>query len=128
MFGRAAPLLALREGLLAEQFRWAISNDILLEYEEVALREMGSRGVERMLRFTALIEQTRRVVLRASPTFRFHVIAADPDDDKFADCAIVTEADFILTEDRHFEALRGSGYRPQPMAPREFIRQHLAGG
>jgi predicted nucleic acid-binding protein len=128
MFGRAAPLLALRHGLLAGKFRWALSNDILLEYQEIAAREMGAGGVERMLRFIELAGQARGAILRVAPAFRFHLIADDADDDKFADCAIAAEADFIITEDRHFEALRGSGYKPQPIAPGEFIRLHLSDG
>ncbi len=86
---------------------------------------MGAAGAGRMLDFIELAGQSRGAILRVSPTFRFHLFAADADDDKFADCAIVAEADFIITEDRHFDALRGSGYKPQPGTPGEFIRGHL---
>ena len=55
----------------------------------------------------------------------FNLITADPDDNKFADCAIAAEADFIITADQHFEVMRGSGYKPQPVTPEEFIRLHL---
>jgi len=58
---------------------------------------------------------------------RFHTITGDPDDDAFADCAIAENADFIITSDHHFKALIGSGYRPQPITPEDFIRLHLAG-
>ena len=115
-------------GLLAGKFRWALSNENLLEYEEIAAREMGAAGVERMLRFIELAGQARDAFLRLSPTFRFHLIAADADDDKFADCAIAAEADYIIAEDHHFEALAGSGYKPQPVTPEEFIRRDLAKG
>ena len=37
-------------------------------------------------------------------------------------CAIAAEADFIITGDHHFDALRGIGYKPQPVTPEEFIR------
>lgn len=46
---------------------------------------------------------------------------------KFSDCAITAEADYIVTEDRHFQALIGSGYKPQPITPAEFIQRHLFG-
>jgi predicted nucleic acid-binding protein len=127
MFGRAAPLLKMRHGLLAGKFRWALSNEIMLEYEEVATREMGYSGAERMLRFIELAGHAHDAILRIAPSFRFHLIAADADDDKFADCAIVAGADFIVTEDHHFDVLRGSGYKPQPVTPEEFIRRHLQG-
>ncbi len=60
-----------------------------------------------------------------SPSFVFRTISADRDDDKFADCAIVANADYIITSDKHFAPLIGSGYRPQPLTPEEFIAQQL---
>jgi uncharacterized protein len=33
------------------------------------------------------------------------MIPSDPDDDKFVDCAIAGDADFIITTDHHFDML-----------------------
>ena len=41
-------------------------------------------------------------VLRVDAQFRFNLIKSDPDDNKFVDCAIVANADYIVTEDTHF--------------------------
>ena len=41
-------------------------------------------------------------LLRVSPAFRIRLIVADPDDDKFADCAVAAEADYLITEDPAF--------------------------
>ena len=79
------------------------------------------------MQFIELVEQARGVIRRVSPSFRFRLITGDADDDKFADCAIAAEADFIITVDHHFDAMRGSGYKPQPLSPEEFIRLHLGG-
>ena len=128
MFGRAAPWLPLRRGLLARRFTWALSTEILLEYEEIVAREMSAGAVERLMQFIEFVDQTRGVIHRVSPSFRFHLITGDADDDKFADCASAAEADFSVTEARHFAAMRGSGYTPQPVTPEEFIRRHLGGG
>ena len=128
MFGRAETLLPLRRGLLARRFTWALSTEILLEYEEIVAREMGAGAVERLMQFIEFVEQARGVIRRVSPSFRFQLITGDADDNKFADCAIAADADFIITEDRHFDAMRGSGYKPQPVTPEEFIRLHLGGG
>jgi predicted nucleic acid-binding protein len=128
MFGRDAPLLLLRSGLLARRFTWALSTEILLEYEEIAAREIGGKAVERLMQFIKIADQTRGVIRRVSPSFRFRLITGDAEDDKFADCAIAAEADFIVTADHHFDVLRGSGYKPQPVTPEEFIRLHLGNG
>ena len=61
-----------------------------------------------------------------TPQFHFLIITADPDDDIFADCAIAADAEYIITEGRHFGALRNAGYKPQPIPPEEFIRQYLS--
>ena len=34
------------------------------------------------------------------------MIADDPDDNKFVDCAIIANADFIVSEDSHFNVLK----------------------
>ena len=46
----------------------------------------------------------------------------------FCDCAIAAAADFVVTEDHQFAALKTAGYKPQPLTPGEFIRLHLAAG
>jgi predicted nucleic acid-binding protein len=64
-------------------------------------------------------------VIQISPSFFFRTISADRDDDKFADCAITANADYIVTSDSHFRVLAGSGYRPQPITPELFIERFL---
>lgn len=39
------------------------------------------------------------------PTFHFHLIDSDDDDNMFVDCAIVANASFIVSEDSHFKIL-----------------------
>ena len=109
-------------------FSWAVSTDILLEYEEVLVRLKGEAMSRRIL---ALIENVGAVqgnLRRISPSFFFRTISADRDDDKFADCAIGADADLIVTSDKHFAQLTGSGYKPQPITPEEFIGRILTSG
>ena len=117
-----APLLdAWFEGV----FLWAVSTEILLEYTEIVGRMSGAARAQAILDRMDEIDALESNLLRVSPAFRLRLIVADPDDDKFADCAIASEADYIITEDRHFDVLRGSGYKPQPISPAEFIRRFL---
>jgi uncharacterized protein len=107
-------------------FSWAITTDVWLEYEEIVTAKAGQT---RWLELMELVSFTRRQrpdsLREISPTYRFRLITACPDDDKFADCAIAAEADFIITDDGHFNALIGSGYKPRPITPEEFMAQHL---
>ena len=38
--------------------------------------------------------------------FKWRLIEADPDDNKFADCAIAANAEYLATEDSHFQILK----------------------
>lgn len=50
------------------------------------------------------------------PTDRFQVIDADPDGNKFTDCAIIAHADFVMTDDKHFSPLASAGHKPKPVS------------
>ena len=41
-----------------------------------------------------------------TPYYRFNLIKADPDDNKFVDCAVAGNARFVVTEDSHYKILR----------------------
>jgi putative PIN family toxin of toxin-antitoxin system len=104
---------------------WAISTDILLEYQEVVTRRSGAARWHALERLLELSASHGSNLIQASPSYFFRTISADRDDDKFADCAISANADFIITQDSHFKSLIGSGYRPQPISPEEFISRFL---
>ena len=44
-------------------------------------------------------------VLRKDSYYRFRLIRQDEDDNKFVDCAIISGADYIVSEDSHFRIL-----------------------
>ena len=125
IFGTASSLAPIREALRRGHLELAVSTPILLEYEEVIRRSSGSARWDDVWRFLTLIDALHGSMRHTGPNYRFHTITGDPDDDAFADCAIAAGADFIITSDHHFDALIGSGYRPQPITPEEFIRLHL---
>jgi predicted nucleic acid-binding protein len=66
-------------------------------------------------------------ILGTEPASRYQVISADPNDNKFTDCAITANADYVITNDKDFSPLANAGYRPQPITPEEFVLMHLAG-
>lgn len=125
MFGRRAGHLALRRALLSGRLVLAVSTPVLLEYEEVITRSSGASRWADVVLFLELLAALHGSVRRVHPTYRFRSIPGDPDDDAFADCAIVADADWLITSDRHMYALQGSGFRPQPISPEEFITRFL---
>ena len=127
MFKRGHPNRPIFDAWATGRLRWAISTEILLEYEETAARMTHPAYTALVFKTMDAVESVRQNVDRVSPSFRFRLITGDADDNKFTDCAIAAAADFIITADQHFDVLRGSGYKPQPVTPEEFIRLHLGG-
>jgi predicted nucleic acid-binding protein len=77
-------------------------NDILEEYQEILQIETSVTVAENLVSLLLNCQNVRLVY----PTFRFQLIKADPDDNKFVDCAIVSGADYIVSEDSHFKILK----------------------
>ena len=133
-FKRGHPNRPIFDAWAAGRLRWATSTEILLEYEETAGRLTHPAYIALVFQTMEAVEAVRQNVHRVSPSFRFHVITGDADGNRFANCAncancaIAAGADFIITEDHHFDVMRGSGYKPQPVTPEEFIRLHVGGG
>jgi putative PIN family toxin of toxin-antitoxin system len=111
--------------LLRGRLVWALSNAILLEYEETVLA-LSTRA--RWENLPATIHQVSAkfgTVRFVAPSFDHQLITADPDDNKFVDCALAAGADYLITSDRHFDPLRSAGYKTQPITPEEFITRYL---
>ena len=109
----------------ANRFAWAVSTEILLEYEEVIARQSGASRAARAFQMIDAVAAWRNILRLIAPRFRWHLVTADPDDDKFADCAIAAEAEWVVTEDAHFDVLRNARHKPRPITPREFITRIL---
>jgi putative PIN family toxin of toxin-antitoxin system len=109
------------------QLTWAVSTPILLEYEEVLTRLSGPSRWRKLARLMDLAELTSGNLLRVTPSFQFHVVSADADDNVFTDCAITADADYLVTEDRHFAPLADASYKPRLVSPQELIARFLAG-
>jgi uncharacterized protein len=126
IFGRKQPYHPILQALLDGRLVLALSTEILLEYQEVTVALSGQQRWEDVSRFLELLAQLHGNIRHVEPQYRLALIAVDPDDNKFCDCAIAADADFVVTEDAHFTALKSAGYKPQPITPDEFIRRHLS--
>ncbi len=88
---------SLRQG----KFSLCVTTDILAEYEEIIAEHTSPELAEAVL--DAILHlPNRRLITRY---FKWNLIVADPDDNKFVDCAVAAGADYIVSEDRHFQVL-----------------------
>lgn len=90
------------QAFLQGDYTLCVSNEILEEYVEVLTRNINARVAEAVV--YAIL--TRWNVRKLDPHYRFHLIKADEDDNKFVDCAIAGNARYIVTEDHHFDVLK----------------------
>jgi putative PIN family toxin of toxin-antitoxin system len=125
MFGRRAQHREIRDALLNGRISWAVSTDVLLEYEEVVSEKSGTAAWQRIRSLMTLLSLRFGSILEMEPAYRFQLISTDPDDNKFVDCAIAANADFVVTEDAHFAPLATAGYKPHPISPAEFVERVL---
>ena len=79
-----------------------VSGEILNEYEEVLERLAGIDTAKIIIE--TIINNPHTLLF--TPYYHFNLIKKDPDDNKFVDCAVIANAKFIVTEDRHFEIVK----------------------
>lgn len=90
------------KGLQTGQYVLCMSNDILEEYEEI-IGILTSPEVARNV--VNLLLKSKNVEF-VDPYFRWSLITADHDDDKFVDCAFAANATYIVSDDKHFDVLK----------------------
>lgn len=120
-FARQSPSAPIFQALAAGRIRLAVTASIVLEYEEIATERGGRAFSAKVMHWLSLVSAAWDTVVMVHPSYQFKVISADMDDNKFTDCAIVAEADYVITEDHHFAPLANAGYKPQPISPQAFI-------
>ncbi|MBQ7141544.1 MAG: putative toxin-antitoxin system toxin component, PIN family [Bacteroidaceae bacterium] len=88
---------------LEGEYCLCVSNEILTEYEEILAEHTSPEVAHNVVEAIARHPQ---ICYRES-YFHFHLLShIDKDDDKFVDCAITAGADYIVTEDSHFNHLK----------------------
>lgn len=90
------------QDFLNGKYNLCVSNDILEEYVEVMGRNIRPEFAEMICCVILNSENT----LLVDPTYSFNMIQADVDDNKFVDCAVVSNAKFIVSNDKHFSVLK----------------------
>jgi putative PIN family toxin of toxin-antitoxin system len=89
-------------GFVDGKYSLCITNDILAEYEEILTQKVGPQITSNIIQALLDLPNTKMVQVY----YHLHLITADPDDDKFVDCAFKANAKYIVTQDHHYDVLR----------------------
>ena len=90
------------KGFQEGRYTLCVTTEILEEYEEVIACKTSPTVAENVLSY--ILESGN--VLRIDPHFHMELITADPDDNKFVDCAFAANATYIVSDDTHYDVLR----------------------
>ena len=91
------------QALESQQLTLCVTTDILLEYEEI----ITQRYEDEILASSVLDAlQVMPNLIHVRKNIFFRLIPQDQDDEKFADCAIAVSADYLVTNDHHFNLLK----------------------
>ena len=104
--GKKSPFRPIFDAFRAGQFTLLISTDIFLEYLEI-LEKLTNQDVA--LNIGRGLEESE-FVDAVSVYFSWQAVQADPDDNKFFDCAMAGNADYLVTNDQHFDTLKTADF------------------
>jgi putative PIN family toxin of toxin-antitoxin system len=88
--------------LLKKDYELFITNEILTEYEEIIAKKYNPYVAERVAKTLLSLSNVHFTTIY----YHWNLIKDDKDDNKFADCAIASNAHHLVTEDRHFNILK----------------------
>lgn len=88
--------------IIKHKIELIISNEVLTEYIEKIQEKTNSKIATNL----AELLTTLRNVIKIDPYFQWELIENDPDDNKFADISIAGNADYLVTNDKHFNRLK----------------------
>ena len=83
-----------------------VSTEIMDEYAEI-LQKLTDTETSELVLSTIINSPFVRFI---TPYFKFNLIVSDPDDNKFVDCAFAAGADYLVSEDSHFQVLRNTPF------------------
>lgn len=92
----------LFEAIRNNRLTLLISSEIALEYEEQLSVRYKVDFIDQLLQILTL----KSTIKLITPYYNWNLISADADDNKFVDCAIAGNADYIITHDADFNILK----------------------
>jgi len=99
--GPNSPLRYIWNSFLDGAFKIAVNQDILTEYEEI-LQEHAPRATKIVM---DIFEESIDVLYQRV-SYNWDAIKKDRDDNKFFDVAVASSADYLVTNDKHFNVAK----------------------
>ena len=106
--------------ILAGRISLCVNTEILNEYEEILAQKTTAEIARNVVEAIARLHTTEFQEVY----IHFGLIVTDADDNKFVDCAVAADAEYIVTNDSHFSILKQIDWpRLTVVAMKEFAAQ-----
>ena len=103
-----SPYYCLWEAFRNRQITLCYTTDILNEYSEIMARFYHQNFINDVNNELLLSSN----VIKTNNYYKWNLITEDPDDNKFVDCALNSGADYLVTNDKHFNVLKLLDFPP----------------
>lgn len=87
--------------LIHGEFDLYITNEMLLEYEEVISEKYNDHVAKDVVRTLLKLPNVYQQIIY----YHWNLISEDPDDNKFVDCAVSANAHYLVSHDRDLNVL-----------------------
>ena len=100
---KKSPYRIIFDALLSGKFELIISNEILSEYTEIIAQKTNTIVATNICEMLLSLSNVKKQEV----FYKWNLIEIDKDDNKFVDCAVAGSADYLVSNDKHFNCLKG---------------------
>ncbi len=101
IIGKKSPYRWIFDAIVKGEIALCVTTEILYEYQEILALKNGNEVAENVINLITILPKTEKIGI----FFNFNLIL-DGDDNKFADCAIASNAICLVSNDSHFKVLK----------------------
>lgn len=98
---KKSPYRPIFDAIINNELTLLVSNEILMEYAEIIERRASIIVATNVAEFLVQAKSVEKIEIY----YKWHLIEKDVDDNKFVDCAVSGNADYLVTDDKHFGQL-----------------------
>ena len=104
--GKRSKLRPIWNAFIEGRYSFVISEEIIKEYEEI-IQQLGAEGASDIV--MEIFRESPNVIIQ-QVYYNWQAIQADADDNKFFDIAVASNADFLVTNDHHFDIVKALSF------------------
>jgi putative PIN family toxin of toxin-antitoxin system len=121
--GHESRLLPIWNAFLEGTFYLYLTTAILLEYEELLIQKTSKQAAAFVVSLIGNAPNVHFIAIY----YEWNSITADPDDNKFFDAAVAANADYLVSNDSHFNMVKNLAFPKVNIISSDGFLQLLSG-